>query len=245
MQRDTGRRLSFAGLIFSLVIVLSGAPGATLKAQDNAAPNKPVQPVAADTAKPDTATPPAKSPDTVSPKPNPADPDTSAPGITTESAAEMLEIAPRAAAIVHAQAKWDDGFASIMKAHAKIKAALDKAGLKQAGHPIAIFTQTDDAGFTFDAMLPLSEEPKPAPQLGDDVKIGSTPSGKAIKFQHRGAYSEIDSTYDLITAYLDEKGLEARNFFIEEYLTELKSADDDDLAVDIYVFTKDPTPAAK
>jgi effector-binding domain-containing protein len=246
MQRDIGRRLSFAGLIFSLAIVLTGAPGATLKAQENTAPNKPPQAVAADTAKPDTATPPAKSPDTASPpKPNPAEPDTSAPGISTESAAEMLDIASKPAAVVHAQAKWDDGFASIMKSVAKIKEALDKAGLKQAGHPIAIFTQTDDAGFTFDAMLPLSEEPKTAPQLGDDVKIGSTPSGKAIKFQHRGAYSEIDSTYDLITAYLDEKGLEARNFFIEEYLTELKSADDEDLAVDIYVFTKEPTPQAK
>jgi effector-binding domain-containing protein len=36
------------------------------------------------------------------------------------------------------------------------------------------------------------------------VKIGESPSGKAIKFLHRGAYDDIDSTYDLITAFLDE-----------------------------------------
>jgi len=240
MQRDTGRRLSFAGLIFSLLIVLSGAPGAVLKAQE-----KPPLPSAAEPTpapKPETATPPSKTPDTASPKPGPGDPDTTVPGISTESTAEMLDIASKPAAVLHAQAKWDEGFASIMKAEAKIKAALEKAGLKQTGHPITVFTQTDDSGFTYDAMLPLAEEPKAAPALGDDVKIGATPSGKAIKFQHRGAYSEIDATYDLITAYLDEKGLEARNFFIEEYLTELKSPDDENLAVDIYVFIKDPTP---
>jgi effector-binding domain-containing protein len=40
------------------------------------------------------------------------------------------------------------------------------------------------------------------------------------------------------TAYLDEKGLEAQNLFIEEYLTDTKNADDQGLQVDIYVFIK-------
>ena len=38
--------------------------------------------------------------------------------------------------------------------------------------------------------------------------------------------------------YLDEKGLEAQNIFIEEYLSTPKSADDQDMEVDIYVFIK-------
>ena len=63
--------------------------------------------------------------------------------------------------------------------------------------------------------------------------------GKAIKFQHRGAYEDIDSTYDLITAYLDEKSLAGRRIsLIEEYLILLISAEDPYLAVDIYVFLK-------
>ncbi|MGO9773814.1 MAG: GyrI-like domain-containing protein [Roseiarcus sp.] len=150
----------------------------------------------------------------------------------------MIDIPSRPTAIVHGQAKWDEGFASIMKAQAQIKGALEKAGLKPAGRPVTVFTQTNDSGFTYDAMLPLAEEPKADLQLTDDVKLGSSPSGKAIKFQHRGAYDDIDSTYDLITAYLDHKDLEARNFFIEEYLTDLTTADDQNLAIDIYVFTK-------
>jgi effector-binding domain-containing protein len=59
-----------------------------------------------------------------------------------------------------------------------------------------------------------------------------------MKFQHRGAYDDIDSTYEAITAYLDEKNLESRNIFIEEYLTDPKAADDVGLEIDIYVFIK-------
>jgi effector-binding domain-containing protein len=237
MRLDTARRLSFVGLSFSILIILSGSLGSPLWAQE-----KPTPPITAEpspAAKPESATPPVKSPDTEAPaKPGLAEPDTNAPGIQTDATAEMLDIPSRPTAIVHGQAKWDEGFASIMKAQDRIKAALEKAGLKAAGRPITIFTQTDDSGFTYDAMLPLAEEPKGDLQLADDVKLGSSPSGKAIKFQHRGAYADIDSTYDLITAYLDHKDLEARNFFIEEYLTDLKSADDPNLAVDIYVFFK-------
>ena len=70
------------------------------------------------------------------------------------------------------------------------------------------------------------------------MKIGESPGGKAIKFLHRGAYDDIDSTYDLITAFLDEKGLESQNRFVEEYLTDTTEPDDVNLEADIYVFLK-------
>ena len=41
-----------------------------------------------------------------------------------------------------------------------------------------------------------------------------------------------------ITDYLDEKGLEARNMFAEEYLNRTKTSDDPSLEVDILVFLK-------
>jgi len=65
-----------------------------------------------------------------------------------------------------------------------------------------------------------------------------SPAGKVMKFEHRSAYDDIDSTYEAITAYLDEKSVEAQTMFIEEYLTEPKTADDTSLQVDIYVFTR-------
>ena len=44
-----------------------------------------------------------------------------------------------------------------------------------------------------------------------------------MKFEHRGSYEDIDATYEAITAYLDEKGVEADNLFIEEYLNDVKT----------------------
>ncbi|MDE2365068.1 MAG: GyrI-like domain-containing protein, partial [Hyphomicrobiales bacterium] len=95
-----------------------------------------------------------------------------------------------------------------------------------------------DDNFKFQAMIPLDAAPTGTVDLGPDAKIGETPAGRAIKFQHRGAYDDVDSTYEAITAYLDEKGYDAQNVFVEEYLNDPKGSDDTALALDIYVFVK-------
>ncbi len=138
----------------------------------------------------------------------------------------------------HGAASWEEGYAKINDSLAKLRASATKAGLKTQGHPMAVFTETDDAGFKFDAMLPVDAAADAKPDLGADISLGQSPSGKAIKFQHRGAYDDIDSTYEAITAYLDEKGLEARNLFVEQYLNDAKDSGDMALQVDIYVFLK-------
>jgi effector-binding domain-containing protein len=67
-----------------------------------------------------------------------------------------------------------------------------------------------------------------SPRAAANSRTGEArpPSGKALKFLHRKAYDDTDSTYDLITASLDEKGLEAKNRFVEEYLTDTKESDE-------------------
>jgi len=222
----------------------------------NPAPATPANPPAATPASPaapsatplpekpaEIAPPPAAGPSAGAPVPVPgtAEPDTKnggAPGIPGDATTQMLDIPARPTLTLHGKAEWETGFKSIQDSIEKIKAELAKAGLKQGGKPIAVFTETGDQGFTFDAMVPLAEKPTGTVALGQGVKLGVSPAGKAIKFQHRGAYDDIDSTYDLITAYLDEKGLEAQNLFIEEYLTDTKNSDDQGLEVDIYVFIK-------
>jgi effector-binding domain-containing protein len=87
-------------------------------------------------------------------------------------------------------------------------------------------------------MIPLSAAPPANTTLAAPVKIGETPAGRTMRFEHRSAYEDIDSTYEAITAYLDEKGIEAKPMFVEEYVTEPKSVDDAGLQVDIYVFVK-------
>ena len=115
---------------------------------------------------------------------------------------------------------------------------MDKASLAPAGRPLAVFVESDDTGFKFHAGYPLGAALEGKSSLSDLVKIGQTPSGKAMRFEHQGAYGDIDATYDAITAYLDDKGIDAQDTFIEEYANDVKDPDDPTLQVNIYVLLK-------
>ncbi len=214
-------------------------------------------PALAQTATPPAAQPtaPAPAPPTPAPagppgavvQPAPATPATPPAPATTQakppetgdpSATLTLELKARPAVGVRGAATWDDGYKAIMAAIAKARAAALKAGLKEGGRPIAAFTDTDDNGFKFEAMIPLEAAPAGTVDLGADTKLTQTPPGKALKFQHRGAYDDVDSTYEAITAYLDEKGYDAQNVFVEEYVNDPKGPDDTGLMLDIYVLIK-------
>ena len=69
--------------------------------------------------------------------------------------------------------------------------------------------------------MPLAGAPDGKTPTLRSVKIGETPVGKAMRFEHRGAYDDIDGTYEAITAYLDEKGVDAQDVFVEEYLNDI------------------------
>jgi effector-binding domain-containing protein len=101
---------------------------------------------------------------------------------------------------------------------------------------MTIFTQTDDTGFQFQAAVPIAEPPKNPPR--GDIAIGQSPEGHALKFVHHGSYDELDNTYEAITNYLDEKRLEAKDLFIEQYETDPVTADAKKLTVDVLVLLK-------
>ncbi len=126
----------------------------------------------------------------------------------------------------------------LQKAFAQIEADLAKAGIKPAGRPLAVFTKTEDAGFEFDAMIPIAAAPGTPPTSEDGLHFGTTPSGKALRFAHRGSYEAIDSTYETLTAYLDAKDIVVQDRFMEEYVTDLKDGTDDSLDVNIYALLK-------
>jgi effector-binding domain-containing protein len=44
-----------------------------------------------------------------------------------------------------------------------------------------------------------------------------------LRFVHRGPYDDIDSTYETVTAYLDAKNIEVKDFFVEEYVSDLRA----------------------
>ena len=140
--------------------------------------------------------------------------------------------------VLKGQSTWDDGFDNLMEAFQKLDTEAKRLKIGTIGRPRAAFTATDDFGFKFEAMLTLSAEPAQPPALGKDFSLGRSPEGKALKFTHAGAYDDIDTTYEAITAYLDEKGLKARNIFVEEYMNDPKTSEDASLEMNIYVLVE-------
>jgi effector-binding domain-containing protein len=204
-------------------------------AQDKPPAAAPVQAPAAET--PSTPAPSTSSPSAPAPA-SPANPPADNGLPPSESASQTLDLVGRPAAYMEGKSNWDEGFSALMGAIALVNDEIAKAGLKSAGRPLGVFLETDDAGFRYRAMVPIEAAPEGKTELSETIKIGQTPAGKAMKFEHRGSYEDIDSTYEAITAYLDEKGLEAENLFYEEYLNDVKSPDDPTLEVDIYVLLK-------
>lgn len=138
--------------------------------------------------------------------------------------------------------QWDSAFDTILDAFKTVNGTLGKLGVKPSGAPMTIYTSTDDAGFKFEAAVPIGETPRlPA---DSQIKVGKAPAGPALKFVHRGSYDAMDTTYEAITDHLEERKLEARELFVEQYMNDPVTTPDDDLVIDIYVPLKDDAAAA-
>ena len=157
---------------------------------------------------------------------------------TDGASPSVVQLQARPTVALSGTAEWDEGMRALSDAIGKLRTEMGKAGLEPAGKPLAVFVETDDKGFRFEAMIPLAARPDSAPSFPDGMRIATSPTGKTMKFEHRGSYDEIDTTYEAITAYLDEKGLEAQNLFVEEYLNLPRTSEEDGAQVDIFVFLK-------
>jgi effector-binding domain-containing protein len=133
-------------------------------------------------------------------------------------------------------ANWDSAFDTLVETFKKIYDAMEKQGLKASGPAMTIYTATDDTGFEYQAGVPITGEPKGA--LPDGIAVAKSPEGRALKFIHRGSYDAMDSTYEAITNHLDEKRLEARDLFVEYYLTDPLTTPEDSLVIEVYVPVK-------
>ncbi len=154
------------------------------------------------------------------------------------STGEMVDLPARPFAYIEGKADRDEIYSAILGSLGLVKHDMEKANVVPGGRPLAVFIESDDTGFKYHAGYPLEAVPDGKSSLSEAVKIGQTPSGKAMRFEHQGAYADIDATYDAITAYLDEKGVDAQDSFVEEYANDVKDADDPTLQVNIYVLLK-------
>jgi effector-binding domain-containing protein len=152
---------------------------------------------------------------------------------TIDPFGQEVTLEPKTIVYLAGTATWDSAFDTLVESLKTVYAYLDKAGIKPAGPAMTIYTSTDDAGFQFQAAVPVAEAPADLPK--DKLAAGKSPEGKVLKFVHRGTYDAMDTTYEAITNYLDDKGLDAKDLFIEEYVTDPVKTAEDKLVVNVFV----------
>ncbi len=196
------------------------------------APSPPALPAPPAAAQP--ATPPA--PPAAQPAPGTRQTLVPTPGDPND--VDEVTLPARPAAILSGRSTWDEGFAQLKGTFARIEAALKPLGVTPTGRPVAVFVETDDMGFRYEAMIPVDRMIAGPPAALPELRAGMTPSGKALRFVHESPYDDIDTTYETITAYLDAKGVTVNDTFIEEYVGDLTEASDPNLRINIFVQPK-------
>jgi effector-binding domain-containing protein len=247
---NTFRRLVLAALIpaAALSLGLSGAlaqspspapaasaspsPATSPSPAASASPAPVATPSPAASASPTPAASPAPAASASPTAPPPAVAATPAPVQTADPFGLETTLEPKKVVMVKGTANWDSAFDTLVDAFKALNTLLDKQGIKHAGNSMIVYTSTDDTGFTFLAEIPVEQDPKNLPK---DMSIGKSPEGKALKFVHRGSYDNMDNTYEAITNHLDDKRLEAKDTFIEEYLTDPLKTAEDKLVINVFV----------
>ncbi len=216
-------RLAMLALVPAAVISL-GLANALAQAPAASPPAAAASPVPAPSATPAPVQSPAAPPAAATP-----------PAAAVQAAdpfGEEIMLQPKTVVILKGSANWDSAFDTLIESFKSLSGLLDKEGIKPAGNPMIVYTATDDTGFTYLAEIPVDQDPK---NLTKAMSMGKSPEGKALKFVHRGSYDNMDNTYEAITNHLDDKKLEAKDTFIEEYITDPLKTEEDKLVINVYV----------
>lgn len=182
---------------------------------------------AANPAAPLAGTPP---PATATPAPAPGP---SGPAHTDTVTGETMVLNPVPVLTKTGTSSWEDGFDTIVATLAAIQAEMNRIGLKRAGEVMISYTQSDEAGFEFEAQVPFTGDSAEKPR--DGVKIGASYAGRVMKFHHSGSFADMDTTYEGVANYLDSRSIEGQDFYIERYVTDPSTASPEALEVDIFV----------
>ena len=217
-------------------LAISHAAGAAKAQQPSPTPAPEVSASPSPSPAPSAAPAPAASPSPApAASPSPSAEQTPAPSATVQTAdsfGEPTTLEAKKVLIAKGNANWDSAFDTLIDSLKTMTALLDKQGIKRSGNMMIVYVSTDDTGFTYLAEIPVEQEPK---NLGKNMSVGQSPDGKALKFVHRGSYDNMDNTYEAITNHLDEKKLEAKDTFIEEYTTDPLKTAEDKLVINVYV----------
>ena len=147
--------------------------------------------------------------------------------------AEVLEIL-----FVRGQSSQEasDVAQALADAFQEIDAFMTERSIDMAGQPMAITRGWDENGYQFDAAIPVKE----LPQTGDDnVRIGYSPSGRAVRYTHIGPYDRMLEAYEQLASFMAANGLEEGPVSWEHYISDPGATPAEEIITHIYFLIKE------
>lgn len=155
------------------------------------------------------------------------------PGDTVD--VDEVDLPGKPVLLIAGQSDWADAYTNLRGAWARIEAELARLGIAPAGRPLALYVQTSDESFQYEAMIPIDAAPAVPPTLPSGFRFGRSPSGKAYRFLHKGPFNDVETTYETIMSYVEAKDIAAKDAYLEEYVTDVPSDADPGLEINIFV----------
>ncbi|HSW02612.1 MAG TPA: GyrI-like domain-containing protein [Sedimentisphaerales bacterium] len=113
--------------------------------------------------------------------------------------------------------------------------------LSPSGPPRVMYMAHGPQGVRFTAAMPIAAPPASTRMIGPGF-VKPIPAARAMRFTHRGSYSELSKTYARITEFLKAKGLIKTDAewarympMWEEYLNDPQTTPPEELRTHIYL----------
>lgn len=101
------------------------------------------------------------------------------------------------------------------------------------GPPLAVYYDYSDTGMRMDVGFPVA--PPALANAKGDIKAGTTPSGTALKFVHRGPYDKLRDVYKAIEAHFEAEGIPSSPVCWEVYVNDPDTTPESELVTEIFM----------
>jgi effector-binding domain-containing protein len=121
-------------------------------------------------------------------------------------------------------------------AYAEISTFMSGKDIERTGQPMTITRSGAGGELSLEAAVPADTA---SAESSGHVRIGHSPSGRAIRVVHRGPPAGLRSAYENLAAWMAVRGIEEGRISWEQYVSDPASTAPDKVIIHIYVLIED------
>ncbi|MBN1317230.1 MAG: GyrI-like domain-containing protein [Anaerolineales bacterium] len=142
---------------------------------------------------------------------------------------QVEELVPQSALSIRTRTPVQELPQVLGQAYGAIFQYLGEIGQQPAGPPFAVYYNMDMNDLDIEIGFPVAGEPAGR----ENIQSSKTVGGKAATYIHKGPYSAVEPAYNMLTAWIEQMGLEPTGVAVERYLNDPDVTPPEDLLTQI------------